>query len=112
LEEYLVIYTGRKPTIVEYRAYDFRLGPEARLGPGVALGTGNVPYTFSVSLRLPPVDLPDGADASPNGDLLKELKRRRRRKIEAIIDAEKPAHTNYTLRIETDSRGDPQWSPS
>jgi phage tail-like protein len=122
LEEYLVIYTGRKPTIVEHRAYNFRLGPESRLGPGVALGTGNVPYTFSVSLRLPPIDLPDEGDASPNSeasrpsgadeDLLKELKRRRQRKIEAIIDAEKPVHTSYTLHIETDSRGALPWSPS
>jgi len=102
LEEYLVIYTGRKPTIVEHRAYDFRLGPEARLGPSIALGTGNVPHTFSVSLRLPPVDAPDEGDTSPSGDLLRELKRRRRQKIEAIIDAEKPAHTSYTLHIETD----------
>jgi phage tail-like protein len=102
LEEYLIIYTGRKPTIVEHRAHNFRLGPEARLGPGVALGTGNVPHAFTVSLRLPPVDLPDEGDASPSGDRLKELKRRRRRKIEAIIDAEKPAHTSYTLHIETD----------
>ncbi len=102
LEEYLVIYTGRKPSIVEHRAYDFRLGPEARLGPGIALGTGNVPHTFSVSLRLPPVDVPDEGDASPGGDLLTELRRRRRQKIEAIIDAEKPAHTSYTLHIESD----------
>jgi len=102
LEEYLAIYTGRKPSIVEHRAYDFRLGPEARLGPSIALGTGNVPHTFSVSLRLPPVDVPDKGDTSPDGDLLRELKRRRRQKIEAIIDAEKPAHTSYTLHIESD----------
>jgi len=102
LEEYLVIYTGRKPNIVEHRAYDFRLGPEARLGPGIALGTGNVPHTFSVSLRLPPVDVPDEGGTSPDGDLLTELKRRRRQKIEAIINAEKPAHTCYTLHIESD----------
>jgi phage tail-like protein len=102
LEDYLAIYTSKKPTIVEHRAYNFRLGPEARLGPGVALGTGNVPYTFSVSLRLPPVDPLDEGDDSPSGDLLKEIKHRRRRKIEAIIDAEKPAHTSYTLHIVTD----------
>ncbi len=93
LEEYLTIYTGVKPHIVEHRAYDFRLGPESQLGPGIALGKGNMPHTFTISLRLPAV--------SPEEDDKKELARQRRQKIEAIIDAEKPAHTTYTLRIET-----------
>lgn len=93
LEEYLAIYTGVKPRIVEHRAYDFRLGPESQLGPGIALGKGNMPHTFTITLRLPAV--------SSQGDDQKELARQRRQKIEAIIDAEKPAHTTYTLHIET-----------
>jgi phage tail-like protein len=89
LEEYLEIYTGARPQIVEHRAHNFCLGREARLGPGIALGRGNEPHTFTVALRLPPID------AAEDGD-----ERARRRRIETIIEAEKPAHTGYTLRIE------------
>ncbi len=85
LQHYLEIYTGEKPTIIEQRANNFRLGPQARLGPGVALGTDNVPHTFTVVLRL------------PNGGAQEA---ERLRMIEAIIEAEKPAHTSYTVRVE------------
>ncbi len=40
LEEYLTIYTGVKPHIVERRAYDFRLGPESRFGARHRPGQG------------------------------------------------------------------------
>jgi phage tail-like protein len=99
LEEFLTIYTGVKPQIVEHRAHDFRLGSEARLGPGIALGKGNVAHTFTVTLRLPPIAVPSGHEEE---QARKELVRQRRHKIEAIIEAEKPAHTSYTLQIETD----------
>ncbi len=98
LREYLEIYTGGQVQIIEHRANDFRLGPEARLGPGVALGTGNRPHTFTVILRLPPLPAPAGEDGEEERARL-ELDRRRA--IEAIIETEKPAHTDYTLRIET-----------
>jgi phage tail-like protein len=96
LIDYLQIYTGGQADIVEHRAKDFRLGPEARLGPGIALGKGNQPHAFTVALRLPP-------DTSPAGDEDGRARQEaeRRRTIEAIIEAEKPAHTVYTLRIET-----------
>lgn len=96
LQEYLEIYTGGQADIVENRARDFRLGPEAILGPGVALGTGNRPHTFFVTMHLPPLPAPAGDE--------KELARQeseRRHRIESIIEAEKPAHTFYTLQIET-----------
>jgi|GEM_PF-603147 len=106
LEEYLTIHTGVKPHIVEHRAHDFRLGSEARLGPGIALGKGNVAHTFTVTLRLPPIAASGPACAVSSGheeeQVRKELARQRRHKIEAIIEAEKPAHTSYTLHIETD----------
>jgi phage tail-like protein len=95
LQEYLKIYTGQPVEIIEHRAHDFRLGPEAMLGPGVALGTGNRPHTFTVILSLPPV--PSSAGGK------KERARQaqeRRRTLEAIIETEKPAHTTYTLRID------------
>jgi phage tail-like protein len=94
LEEYLEIYTGRSPQIIEHRARDFRLGQEARLGPGVALGTGNRPHSFTVVLCLPPLSDPDGDEKACT-----RRESERRRAIEAIIEAEKPAHTAYTLHL-------------
>lgn len=95
LEEYLEIYAGVKPEIVEHRAHNFRVGPDARLGRGTALGRDNVPQTFTVILRLPPVSLAAGEEERARLEL------ERRRLIASIIDAEKPAHTRYTLHIET-----------
>lgn len=89
LEEYLEIYTGTRPQITEHRAHNLRLGRGARLGPGIALGRGNEPHTFTVVLRLP-----------AEGDQRTRQEQARRRRIEAIIEAEKPAHAGYTLRIE------------
>jgi phage tail-like protein len=93
LEEFLEIYAGQRPQIVEHRAHNFRLGPDARLGPGIALGRGNRPHTFTVVLRLPPI-----AAGSEDERTRQVLARRQR--IEAIIEAEKPAHAGYTLHIE------------
>jgi phage tail-like protein len=95
LIDYLEIYTGGQADITEHRAKDFRLGPEARLGPGIALGKGNQPHAFTVALRLPSVTSRAGDE---NGRARQEAERRRT--IEAIIEAEKPAHTVYILRIE------------
>ena len=94
LQEYLEIYTGQPARIIEHRAYNLRLGSAARLGPAIALGKGNVPHTFVVLLRLPPAVSGD----DPVERVRKESERRR--KIEAIIEAEKPAHTAYELRLE------------
>jgi len=93
LQDYLEIYTGERPQIVEHRANNLRLGPEARLGPGIAMGTENVPHTFSVFFQLPPA-------ASPVTEDRERAERMRQRMIEQIIEAEKPAHTAYTLQIE------------
>ena len=98
LTDYLEIYTGGRADIVEHRAKDFRLGPEARLGPGIALGKGNQPHAFTVALRLPPVASPAGDE---DGRARQEAERRRT--IQTIIEAEKPAHTIYTLHIEAPS---------
>lgn len=93
LEEYLEIYTGVRPQIVEHRAHNFCLGQNARLGPGIALGRGNQPHTFTVVIPLPPTDDGDG-DTHPPHEL-------DRRQIAAIIEAEKPAHTSFALRLES-----------
>jgi phage tail-like protein len=95
LRQFLEIFTGVTPRIVEHRAYNLRLGPGARLGAAVALGEKNVPHTFTVVLRLPPAYEPADSESER---ARKETERRR--KIEAIIEAEKPAHTTYDLQIE------------
>ena len=96
LQEYLEIYTGAQVKISEHGAHNFLLGPEARLGPGVALGTLNMPHTFTVTVYLPPADSA-GATAADR----KRHEADRRQMIESIIEAEKPAHTSYNLRIES-----------
>ncbi|MCC7360152.1 MAG: hypothetical protein IT317_11775 [Anaerolineales bacterium] len=96
LQEYLEIYTGAKVQISEHGANNFTLGPQARLGPGVALGTLNMPHTFSVTAFLPAAEAA-GMSAAERARLDAE----RRRMLELIIEAEKPAHTSYNLRLET-----------
>ncbi len=93
LQEALELYTGVRPQIVERRAQNFSLGEGAVLGLGTALGRSNRPHTFTVSLHLPPVTGADGADEE-------RRETERRRVIESIIEAEKPAHTGYTLHLE------------
>ena len=85
LKRYLEIYTGGEAHIVEHLADNFRLGASAALGPGIALGRNNRPHTFDVLLRLPSPD--DNDHAWVNS-------------IRALIEAEKPAHTAYTLHVE------------
>lgn len=96
--DFLEIYTGRKAVITEHRANNLRLGKEARFGPSVAVGRSNRPHSFSVYLRLPPVEAKDGEEPAITARRAQD----RRRMITAIIEAEKPAHTTYTLVIDDD----------
>ncbi len=95
LQEYLEIYTGAQVKISDHSARNFLLGPQARLGPGVALGTVNRPHTFTVTVFLQATD-----STALTGAERERYETDRRRMIESIIDAEKPAHTSYTLRFE------------
>ncbi|MEA3309345.1 MAG: phage tail protein [Chloroflexota bacterium] len=85
LADYLEIYTDVRPEIVEHRAENFVLGPQACLGQGVALGTRNRPHTFTVRLELPP--------------MMATAAQERKQMIEQIVAAEKPVHTAYRLDI-------------
>jgi phage tail-like protein len=96
LQEYLEIYTGEKVEIIEHRADNLRLNSGAKLGSGIALGTNNVPHSFTVILRLPPISSSGGKRERARQEL------ERHRRIEAIIEAEKPAHTSYDLHLEID----------
>ncbi|NLE44889.1 MAG: hypothetical protein GX620_09225 [Chloroflexi bacterium] len=96
LQRFLEIYTGGDVEIVEYRAENLCLGATARLGPGIALGQRNMPHTFTVRIRLP---------EAANGSSTRELDAMARR-VRAVIDAEKPAHTTYDLHMELGARTD------
>jgi hypothetical protein len=52
-----------------------------------------MPHTFTVTVYLPPAGKVAAADRQ-------RYEADRRQMIESIIEAEKPAHTSYTLRIE------------
>lgn len=95
LQKHLELYTGRQAIITENRLSDFILGDEARLNSGIALGPGNRPHTFSVTLYLPPIAVSDKAEQQRREKV-------RRRTIESIIEMQKPAHTVYTLHLEPD----------
>ena len=88
LKEYIEVLTGTEAEIMEHRAENFVLGPMAKLGPGIALGRDNTANSFTVLVRVPP-------DAGEEASWVD------RRLIESIVDAEKPAHTSYILRMET-----------
>jgi phage tail-like protein len=57
LETYLEIYTTGQVEILERRAANFILGPAARLGNEIALGTANQPNTILIRLRVPRAEL-------------------------------------------------------
>jgi phage tail-like protein len=85
LAQVLKIFTGVEPDIIERRADNMVVGVAARLGYGIALGKDNVPHTFAVRMKLPA--------------LPPQIETERRRMIEALIEKEKPAHTQFTLEI-------------
>lgn len=86
LTEMLEIFTGGQVEIQEHRADNFRLGRGAHLGQGIAIGQRNRPFSFSVRVHLPAA-----RDAN--------AQRQQMSLLHTIIDAEKPAHTTYTLDV-------------
>ena len=78
--DYLQIYTGETPEILEYIP-GMRLSPETQLGINTELGSSGEGYHFTVMLELA-----DGQAIDLNT-------------VRTIIDAQKPAHTVYTLQI-------------
>ncbi len=80
LIEYLRISTGVVPEITEHIA-GMRLDPETKLGVDTRLGSSGAGHYFGVIMRA----------VAPN--------RLDEKAVRAIIDAQKPAHTVYTLQI-------------
>jgi phage tail-like protein len=99
LQRYLEIFTQHPVEILEKRAKNMALGPRARLGVGVALGTGNMPHTFTVRLQLPAIQPPADLEEEAATREVARLEKQRRSLIERLIVAEKPAHTSYRLEI-------------
>jgi phage tail-like protein len=87
LEALLRLFTGGlAPTITEMTGA-FQVGV-SQIGRDTILN-GGAPHFFHVQLRLP----------NPDPDTL----RRSEALVRAILDVEKPAHTRYTLTVETPS---------
>lgn len=80
LSEYLRIYTGAVPEISEY-VPGMRLDRKTKLGTDTKLGSSGAGHHFTVTLDLNE----DGAVSTET--------------IRTIIEAQKPAHTVYTLVI-------------
>jgi phage tail-like protein len=101
LQRFLEIFTQRPVEILEKRAKNMALGSKARLGVGVALGTGNQPHTFTVKLQLRPIESPPGLDEENAAREVARLEKKRLALIERMIVADKPAHTSYRLEVVT-----------
>ena len=79
LREYLKVYAGIEPEITENHG-GIPLTGNAKLGWNTVLGTG-IHHTFTVTFE---VEEPDSVNTSH---------------LKAIIEAEKPAHTAFRLRV-------------
>jgi phage tail-like protein len=80
LSEYIRIYTGIEPEIHEYEP-GMTLDGDTKLGSGTQLGSGAAWCHFTVVL---PVDKGNKIDDT---------------KVRTIIEAQKPAHSTYSLRL-------------
>ncbi len=80
LAEYLRIYTGSVPEISEY-IQGMRLDQDTKLGINTQLGSSGTGHHFTVSLE---VDGENEIDINT---------------VKSIIEAQKPAHTVYTLQM-------------
>ena len=94
LEEYLRIYTDGDLEIIEHRANNLALGKNTRLGNWVALGKSNYPHTFTVKLKIRRDKFDYPSDKDP-----KKIEEYLKKNLEALIKAQKPAHTAYTLQL-------------
>jgi phage tail-like protein len=99
LQRYLEIFSRNPVEILEKRAKNMTLGNKARLGVGVALGTGNMPHTFTVKMKLNPITVLEGLNEEDATKEVARLEKQRLALIHKMIMAEKPAHTSYRLQI-------------
>ncbi len=93
LIEYLKLYTGVEPEVAEY-VDGMTLSPETQLGINTTIA-GRERHGFTVTLRLSNMD---ETEVGYKEDAIRR-----------IIEAEKPAHTVYRLRLLTKSRLSQDW---
>ena len=84
LAELLRIYTGLSPVITGVAETDFQIGVHSTIGEDAQIG-GSAPHFFHVSVTMPN---PDPATLQ-----------RQRQIATALIELQKPAHTDYELDI-------------
>jgi hypothetical protein len=80
--------------IIEHRANNLVLTKNTKLGNWVALGKTNYPHTFTVNLKISRDKFNYPADKDP-----KKIEAFLKQNLEALIKAQKPAHTAYTLQL-------------
>ena len=88
LAELLRIYTGLSPVITGVAETDFQIGVHSTIGEDAQIG-GSAPHFFHVSVTMPN---PDPATLV-----------RQRQIATALIELQKPAHTDYELDIVFDT---------
>ena len=88
LAELLRIYTGLSPVITGVEETDFQIGVNSTIGEDTQIG-GRAPHFFHVSVTMPN---PDPATLQ-----------RQRQIATALIELQKPAHTDYELDIVFDT---------
>ena len=84
LAELLRLYTGLSPVITAAGETDFQIGVHSTLGVDTQIN-GSAPHFFRVSVTMP----------NPDPEVLK----RQRLIATALIELQKPAHTDYELQI-------------
>lgn len=95
LIDYLQLYTHGEVEIAEHRAQNFVLGRSAPLGRTIALGMNNLPHSFIVRVRISRAEQERRlAEGQTNPEKLY------RQRLEAIIAANKPAHTTFDLQLQ------------
>lgn len=92
LETMLELWTDGDATITEHRSENLRLGKSMRLGQGVALGRRNAPHSFTVKVRLETIEDETPPQRHQRIEQMRPI-------VERLIQAEKPAHTTYTLEL-------------
>ncbi len=95
MEDYLSIYTNGQVEIIEHRSQNFQLGNEAKLGRAIALGSQNLPHTFTVNVKVDEEEINrmDARDRSRNENAYIQ-------RITQLIEDRKPAHTAFKLNLE------------
>jgi phage tail-like protein len=101
LEQFLRLYTGGEVKIVEHRAKNLALGRSTRMGLTQALGRQNLPNTFTVIVTITRHKLAELFGAGQY-----QVEERFQRRLEMLIESQKPAHTAFQLILHvTDHAG-------